>query len=68
VQRHGVPSRVENGGGPDPNPFLANGLASGNLCNDMIDVHTADERIAVTSLECAVDVVLALVECARTFE
>ena len=38
-----------------------------NLCNDMIDVHTPDERIAVESLERTVDVCLALVDAARTF-
>ncbi len=58
---------VSTGGGSDTNAFLRNGLASVNLCNDMIDVHTDDERIAVTSLEHTVDVALALVETARTF-
>jgi tripeptide aminopeptidase len=58
---------VDTGGGSDTNAFLVNGLASVNLCNDMIDVHTPDERIAVTSLERTVEVCLALVETARTF-
>jgi tripeptide aminopeptidase len=61
------PSLVETGGGSDTNAFLLNGLPSVNLCNDMIDVHTPDERIAVESLERTVDVCLALVDAARTF-
>ncbi len=61
------PSLVETGGGSDTNAFLRNGLASVNLCNDMIDVHTPGERIAVESLERTVDVALALVETARTW-
>ena len=60
-------SLVETGGGADTNAFLRNGLASVNLCNDMIDVHTPDEKIAVESLQRTVDVALALVEAARTF-
>jgi di/tripeptidase len=32
----------------------------------MIDVHTGDERIAVSSLERMVDVTLGLVQAART--
>ena len=60
-------SMVQTGGGSDTNAFLLNGLASVNLCNDMIDVHTADERIAVTSLERTLELALALVETARTF-
>ncbi len=62
------PSMVETGGGSDTNAFLVNGLASVNLCNDMVDVHTADERIAVTSLERTVDVALALVATAHTWQ
>lgn len=62
-----TPQLVETGGGSDTNAFLANGLASVNLCNDMVDVHTADERIAVVSVERTVDVALALVEAARSF-
>lgn len=60
-------SLVETGGGSDTNAFLRNGLASVNLCNDMVDVHTPDERIAVESLEHTVDLALAIVETARTF-
>jgi tripeptide aminopeptidase len=62
-----APALVETGGGSDTNAFLANGLASVNLCNEMVDVHTADERIAVASVERTVDVALALIDAARTF-
>lgn len=62
-----TPALVETGGGSDTNAFLKNGLASVNLCNDMIDVHTANERIAVTSLEQTADLAVALVEAARIF-
>jgi tripeptide aminopeptidase len=60
-----TPELVTTGGGSDTNAFLRNGLASVNLCNDMIGVHTGDERIAVESLERTVDVALALVAAAR---
>ena len=63
-----TPSLVQTGGGSDTNAFLRNGFASVNLCNDMVDVHTPNERIAVESLEKTVDLALALVETARTFE
>jgi tripeptide aminopeptidase len=36
-----------------------------NLCNGMVDVHTPDERIAVSSLEAVVDVTLGLIDAAR---
>ncbi len=62
-----TPALVETGGGSDTNAFLLNGLASVNLCNDMVDVHTPSERIAVESLERTVDLALALVEAARSF-
>jgi tripeptide aminopeptidase len=61
------PQLVETGGGSDTNAFLLNGLPSVNLCNDMIDVHTGDERIAVRSLERTVEVALAVIDTARTF-
>ena len=56
---------VASGGGSDVNAFLLNGFPSVNLCNGMIDVHTADERIAVASLEQMVDVTLGLIDAAR---
>ena len=61
-----TPEMVHTGGGSDTNAFLLNGLASVNLCNDMIDVHTGNERIAVTSLEQTAELALALVTTART--
>lgn len=60
------PRAVASGGGSDVNALLANGLRAVNLCNGMVDVHTADERIAVTDLEGMLDVTLALIEAART--
>lgn len=56
-----TPHDVTTGGGADTNAFRANGLASVNLCNDMVDVHTGSERIAVESVERTVDVALALI-------
>jgi tripeptide aminopeptidase len=61
------PVEVSTGGGSDTNAFLKNGLASVNLCNDMVDVHTGDERIAIASVEKTVDVVLALIDTACDF-
>jgi tripeptide aminopeptidase len=59
------PRLVPSGGGSDANALIANGFPSVNLCNGMIDVHTADERIAVESLERMLDVTLGLIEAAR---
>ena len=42
-----TPRLVPSGGGSDVNAFIRNGFPAVNLCNGMIDVHTADERIAV---------------------
>ncbi len=56
---------VPSGGGSDVNAFIVNGFPAVNLCNGMIDVHTADERIAVTSLEQMLDVTLGLIDAAR---
>ncbi len=57
---------VESGGGSDVNALILNGFPAVNLCNGMIDVHTADERIAVTSLDQMLDVTLGLIDAART--
>lgn len=57
-----TPELLSSGGGSDVNAFLANGFPAVNLCNDMIDIHTADERIAVDSLERMVDITRAIVE------
>ena len=42
------------------------GLPCVNLANGMADIHTPDERIAVTDLEAMVEVTLGLVEAARS--
>ena len=54
-----------SGGGADANVFNERGLACVNLANGMVDIHTPDERIAVSDLEKMVDVTLALVDVAR---
>ena len=59
------PSTAFSGGGADANVFNERGLPCVNLANGMIDIHTADERIAVEDLEAMVDVTLALVAAAR---
>jgi tripeptide aminopeptidase len=55
-----------SGGAADANVFNERGLQCVNLANGMIDIHTSDERIAVTDLEGMVDVTLALVDAARS--
>ena len=59
------PEGVATGGGSDVNVLLRGGLPSVNLCNGLLDIHTPDERIAVTSLERLVDLTLALIATAR---
>jgi tripeptide aminopeptidase len=54
-----------SGGAADANVFNDRGLYCANLANGMLDIHTADERIAVSDLEAMVDVTLALVDEAR---
>jgi tripeptide aminopeptidase len=54
-----------SGGGADANIFNERGLQCLNLANGMTDIHTPDERIAVSDLERMIDVTLALVEVAR---
>ena len=54
-----------SGGAADANIFNERGLQCLNLANGMIDIHTADERIAVADLEAMVDVTLALVDRRR---
>lgn len=60
------PRFLASGGGSDVNAFLVNGFPAVNLCNDMIDIHTADERIAVESLEAMVEITQAIVARAAT--
>jgi len=43
-------------------------MTSVNLCNEMIDVHTGSERIAIDSIERTVDVALAIIDAARGTE
>jgi len=66
IERTGrEPSFVRSGGGADANVFNDRGLQCVNLANAMTDIHTPDERIAVSDLEAMVDVTLALVDAAR---
>ena len=53
------------GGGADANVFNAKGLPCLNLANGMMEIHTADEHIAVADLDAMVEVTLALVDAAR---
>ena len=61
-----APRLVASGGGSDVNALLRNGFPAVNLCNGMVNVHTPDERIALTSLQAMYDVTLALIDAART--
>ena len=58
------PTTAFSGGGADANVFNERGLPCVNLANGMVDIHTADERIAVADLEGMVEVTLAIVEAA----
>src|SRR5262245_18747350 len=60
-----TPQLVATGGGSDVNAFLQRGFPAVNLCNGMLDIHTPDERVAVTTLEQMVDVIIALLAEAR---
>lgn len=60
-----TPFHVASGGGSDVNALRRNGFSCVNLNNAMVDVHTADERIAVADLERMVEVTLALIAEAR---
>jgi tripeptide aminopeptidase len=62
------PSFILSGGGADANVFNERGLGCVNLANGMTDIHTPEERIAVTDLEEMVEVTLALIEAAREVE
>jgi tripeptide aminopeptidase len=59
-----TPSYALSGGGADANVFNARGLQCVNLANGMTDIHTPEERIAVTDLDGMVEVTLALVQVA----
>jgi tripeptide aminopeptidase len=60
-----TPRLVSSGGGSDVNALARNGFPAVNLCNDMIDVHTPDERIRPESLDAMVEVTLAIIAAAR---
>jgi len=53
-----------SGGAADANVFNERGLACANLANGMVDIHTPDERIAVTDLDAMVEVTLELAAAA----
>jgi tripeptide aminopeptidase len=59
------PSYALSGGGADANVFNARGLECVNLANGMMEIHTANEHIAVADLEAMVEVTLALIDAAR---
>ena len=66
LARNGFDARLGlSGGAADANVFNARGLRCVNLANGMTDIHTPDERIAVSDLDRMVDVTLALVDTAR---
>jgi tripeptide aminopeptidase len=66
LERCGLEARLGlSGGAADANVFNARGLRCVNLANGMTDIHTPNERIAVSDLDLMVDVTLALVEAAR---
>jgi len=61
LRRVGItPRHVPGGGGSDVNALLRQGLPAVNLCNAMVDVHTAAESIAVRDLETMVGVTRAI--------
>ncbi|MDH3226923.1 MAG: M20/M25/M40 family metallo-hydrolase [Thermoleophilia bacterium] len=61
-----TPRFVTAGGGSDVNALVGGGFPAVNLCNDMIDIHTDSERIALSTLERLVDLTVTIVEQART--
>ncbi len=66
LRRAGIePEFVLSGGAADANVFNVEGMPCVNLANGMVDIHTPDERIAVSDLDRMVDVTLALVDVAR---
>ncbi|MFN8124782.1 MAG: M20/M25/M40 family metallo-hydrolase [Thermoleophilia bacterium] len=62
IRRAGLePQHVASGGGSDVNALLPKGFPCVNLCNDMVDVHTAQERISVAALESMLEVTMAII-------
>ncbi|HEX5468098.1 MAG TPA: M20/M25/M40 family metallo-hydrolase [Gaiellaceae bacterium] len=66
LRRAGLePTPIDVGGGSDANVFNVRGLPCANLANGMTQVHTPDERIAVSDLDTMLGVTLELVDAAR---
>jgi tripeptide aminopeptidase len=61
-----TPELLTSGGGSDVNALVRSGFPTVNLCNEMIDIHTATERYAVESLGRLVDLTMAIVDDARS--
>ncbi len=57
-----TPEHAPGGGGSDVNALLRHGFPAVNLCNAMVDVHTADESISVADLETMVAVTRAILD------
>lgn len=65
-ERLGLPVvEALSGGAADANVFNLRGLACLNLANGMMEIHTANEWIAVDDVERMIDVTLAIVDLAR---
>ncbi|MFN8109869.1 MAG: M20/M25/M40 family metallo-hydrolase [Thermoleophilia bacterium] len=61
-----TPVPTDSGGGSDANSLLSAGFPCVNLCNDMREIHTAQECIPMDALEWMVDLTLAIIGEART--
>jgi len=62
LQRVGItPRHAPGGGGSDVNALVKNGFPAVNLANAMVDVHTAEESIAVADVQAMVAVTRALI-------
>jgi len=62
IRRAGIePVHIASGGGSDVNALRPKGVTCVNLCNDMVDVHTAEERISVAALEAMLEVTMAII-------
>ena len=63
LARVGIPPRhIAGGGGSDVNALVRNGFSAVNLCNAMVDVHTAQESIRLADLETMVAVTRAILD------
>jgi tripeptide aminopeptidase len=61
-----APTYELSGGAADANVFNERGLQCVNLANGMVDIHTANEHVAVADLEAMVRVTLSLIETAAS--